>query len=120
MDVSVSDKTQDRGQRYFVLLSVPCVKFRDRSLSLTTPVHPQTISSGKISGCHGGGYEDVAPCSPVEVDRCFRGAIIRTMMIALLMETVCTSKTSVNFYETTRCNIPDGCHLQCHSALNIL
>jgi hypothetical protein len=31
-------------------------------------------------------------------------------MIALMMEAVRTSETSVNFYETTRRNIPEGCH----------
>jgi hypothetical protein len=31
--------------------------------------------------------------------------------IVLMMETVSTSETSVNFYETTRRNIPEGCHL---------
>jgi hypothetical protein len=40
---------------------------------------------------------DIAPCSLVEVD--------------LMMEAVITSETSVNFYETTRRNIPQDCHL---------
>jgi hypothetical protein len=31
--------------------------------------------------------------------------------IVLVMEAVKTSETSVNFYETTRRNIPEGCHL---------
>jgi hypothetical protein len=31
--------------------------------------------------------------------------------IALMMEAVSTSETSVNFHKTTRCNIPEGCHL---------
>jgi hypothetical protein len=30
---------------------------------------------------------------------------------ALMMEAVSTSETSVNLYETTRCNIPGECHL---------
>jgi hypothetical protein len=47
-------------------------------------------------------FWDVAPCSLVEVDRRF----------VLMMETVCTSETSVYFYETTRLNIPESCHLQ--------
>jgi hypothetical protein len=49
-------------------------------------------------------FWDIAPCSLVEVDRRFRGAIT-------LMEAVCTSETSINFYETTRRNILEGCHL---------
>jgi hypothetical protein len=32
-------------------------------------------------------------------------------LITLMMEAVCTSETSVNFYETTRRNIPQDCHL---------
>jgi hypothetical protein len=28
------------------------------------------------------------------------------------VKAVSTSKTSFNFYETRRCNIPEGCHLQ--------
>jgi hypothetical protein len=32
-------------------------------------------------------------------------------MIALMMEVVHTSETPVNFYNTTRRNIPEGCHL---------
>jgi hypothetical protein len=33
------------------------------------------------------------------------------LLIALMMEAVRTSETSVNFYETTRSNIPGDCHL---------
>jgi hypothetical protein len=33
-------------------------------------------------------------------------------LIALMMEAEGTSKTSINFYQTTRRNIPEGCHLQ--------
>jgi hypothetical protein len=32
--------------------------------------------------------------------------------LALMMETVSTSETSVNFYRTTRHNIPEDSHLQ--------
>jgi hypothetical protein len=48
-------------------------------------------------------FWDIEPCSLVEVDRRF---------IALTMEAVNTSETSVNFYETTRRNIPEGYHLR--------
>jgi hypothetical protein len=33
--------------------------------------------------------------------------------IALMLAAVSTSKTSVNFYETTRRKTPDDSHLQC-------
>jgi hypothetical protein len=32
--------------------------------------------------------------------------------MALMMEAAIISETSVNFYETTRRNIPEGCHLR--------
>jgi hypothetical protein len=58
---------------------------------------------------------DIAPSSLVkltDVSEVFTDSIIRTIR-ALIMETVCTSETSVNFYETTRHNIPeDYYHLQ--------
>jgi hypothetical protein len=43
-------------------------------------------------------FWDVAPCSLVEVYRCFRA-------IVLMMEAVNTSETSVYFNQTTRSNI---------------
>jgi hypothetical protein len=53
----------------------------------------------KISGSHGGEYEDVfwvvAPCRA----------------IALMMEAASTSETSVNVYQTTRRNNPEDSHL---------
>jgi hypothetical protein len=57
-------------------------------------------------------FWDIAPCSLVEGDRRFRGASIIRAMSALTIEAVRTSKTSVNLYEITRCNIPEGCHLE--------
>jgi hypothetical protein len=48
----------------------------------------------------------VTPCSLVETDWCFRGAI------ALMMEAVRTSETSVYFSETTLSYIPEGSRLQ--------
>jgi hypothetical protein len=48
-------------------------------------------------------FWDIAPCSLVEVYRCFRGA--------LMMETVSTSETSVNSYQTTRRKNPKYRHL---------
>jgi hypothetical protein len=46
---------------------------------------------------------DIAPCSLVEVDAHFRGALV--------MEAVHTSQTLVYFNETTHCYIPEGSHL---------
>jgi hypothetical protein len=61
----------------------------------------------EMSGSHGYEYEDigfwdVALCSLVEVYR---------RLIALMMEAASTSETSVNFYQTTRRNIPEGSRL---------
>jgi hypothetical protein len=47
----------------------------------------------------------VAPCSLVEVYRRFR-------VIALMMQAVSTSETSVNFYQTTQRYNPEDSHLQ--------
>jgi hypothetical protein len=49
-------------------------------------------------------FWDVAPCSLVELYRHFRGA-------DLMMEAASASETSVNFYQTTRRNIPEDSHL---------
>jgi hypothetical protein len=54
---------------------------------------------GDISGSHGGEYED----------DCLLGCC--AAMIALMMEAASTSETSVNFYQTIRCNIPEDSHL---------
>jgi hypothetical protein len=51
---------------------------------------------------------EIAPCSPVEVDRRFKGAYF--IISAKTME-MRTSETSVYFNETTRRHISDGCHL---------
>jgi hypothetical protein len=53
-------------------------------------------------------FWDVAPCSHVEVDRRY---------IALMMEAVRTSETSVNFNETTRRYIPEDSKLHFGSYL---
>jgi hypothetical protein len=52
---------------------------------------------------------DVAPCSPVEVYQSFRRDCC---LIGLMMEAASTSETSVNFYQNTRCNIPEDNLLQ--------
>jgi hypothetical protein len=38
--------------------------------------------------------------------------MLRVVVIALMMEAISTSKTSVNFYQTTRRNIPENSHLR--------
>jgi hypothetical protein len=56
-------------------------------------------------------FWDIAPCSLVEIDRCFRGEYCfhhRSDMT----EALHTSETSVYFNETTRRYIPESCHLQ--------
>jgi hypothetical protein len=52
----------------------------------------------EILGSHGIEYEDDSLLGYCAV-------------VALLMETINISETSVNFYETTQCNIPECCHL---------
>jgi hypothetical protein len=60
-------------------------------------------------------FWDVAPCSLVEVDDVSEVrtvSIIRARLIALMMEAVRISETSVYFHETSRRYIADSCHLQ--------
>jgi hypothetical protein len=47
-------------------------------------------------------FWDIAPCSLLAVYRRF----VRAVLAA-----ISTYETSVNFYETTRCSIPEDCHL---------
>jgi hypothetical protein len=42
--------------------------------------------------------------------------LARGLLIALMMEASSTSETSVNFYQTTRSNIPEDSHLLCREA----
>jgi hypothetical protein len=51
----------------------------------------------------------VAPCPLVEVYRRFRG--VTASIIALMIEAASASKSSVNFYQTTRRNNPEGSHI---------
>jgi hypothetical protein len=37
---------------------------------------------------------------------------------ALIMDAISTAETSVNFYKTTRCNIPEDSHLHIHFRVN--
>jgi hypothetical protein len=43
----------------------------------------------------------------------------RGLLNVLMMEAVCTSETSVNFYETTWCNIAEDSHLNSRSHENL-
>jgi glycyl-tRNA synthetase alpha subunit len=63
-------------------------------------------------------FWDVTPCSLVEVYRSFIGACCLHHQ-ALMMEAVSTSETSVNFYQTTRGNIPEDSHLHTHRHQNL-
>jgi hypothetical protein len=54
----------------------------------------------------------VAPCSLVEVYRCFRGACcLHHPLIALMMEAANTSETLISFYQTTWRNNREDSHL---------
>jgi hypothetical protein len=62
-------------------------------------------------------FWDIALCCLLESDQHFRGAHClhqgdESHLITLMMEAVGTSETSVNFYQTTRCNIQENSHLQ--------
>jgi hypothetical protein len=67
-----------------------------------------------------GCFLDVSPCSIIEIDRGLRGTY------CLHYETVSTSETTVSFYETSWCNIPQHCpihnrpreHLKSHVTPN--
>jgi hypothetical protein len=59
-------------------------------------------------------FWDLAPCSLAEVS-----IIIRAINIALMMVAVSTSKTSVNFYQTTRRKIPEDSHLHTRILLKL-
>jgi hypothetical protein len=58
---------------------------------------------------------------PAKVLPCLTGSHIskrflaRDQLIALMIEAASTSETSVNFYQTTRCNNPEDSHLQLHN-----
>jgi hypothetical protein len=60
-------------------------------------------------------FWDVAPCGLVEGYRRFVGAYClhhQDDEYSLMMEAVSTSETSVNFYQTTRRNIPEDSRVQ--------
>jgi hypothetical protein len=49
-------------------------------------------------------FWDIVLCSLIEINLCYE-------MLALMMQAVSTSETSVNFYQTTWRNIPEDSHL---------
>jgi hypothetical protein len=59
------------------------------------------------------GFRNMAPCSLVEAHRRFRGVYClhpqRNDQVALMMEAVRTSETSVCLHKTTRRHVPQGC-----------
>jgi hypothetical protein len=62
-------------------------------------------------------FWDVAPCSLVDIDRCFRGAYCLhyqgvSSLTTLMMEAVSSSETLLNIYQTTWCNIPEDSHTE--------
>jgi hypothetical protein len=57
-----------------------------------------------------GAFWDIALCILVKFGRHFRG-LYCFIIVALIMEAVRTFETSVKFYESTRRNIPRGCHI---------
>jgi hypothetical protein len=60
----------------------------------------------------------VVPCEVLEV---FNISTIRTMtLVTLMMETVSAFETSVNFYETTRRNVPEDRHLHLKAKVVLL
>jgi hypothetical protein len=68
-----------------------------------------------------GVFWDVAPCSHAEVDQRFRGAYCLHHQDdeALMMESVRTSETSVNFNMTTRRYIPEDSKLHTRRRENV-
>jgi hypothetical protein len=54
-------------------------------------------------------FWDVVPCSLIEID--LRAEMLSASIIGTMMEAVTTFETSVNFYQTTRHNVPEDSHL---------
>jgi hypothetical protein len=59
----------------------------------------------------------VAPCSLVDVTDI--SELLTDSIMALMMEAVSTSETSVNFYQTTRSNITEDTHLHTRRQENL-
>jgi hypothetical protein len=61
-------------------------------------------------------FWDAAPCSLVETDV---SEALAVSIIRAMMEAVRTSETSVNFYQSTRRNIPEEIHLHTRRRENL-
>jgi hypothetical protein len=73
----------------------------------------------EISGSRGGNYEDdcLQGCCTLQCGRSLpmRQEVLAASIIrAMMMEAVNTFEMSVNFYQTTWCNIPEDSHLDEH------
>jgi hypothetical protein len=70
------------------------------------------------SGSRGDEYEDdslLGCCDVTDVSEVLTASVIRTIIrafVALMMEAVSTSETSVNFYKASRRIIPEDSHLK--------
>jgi hypothetical protein len=64
-------------------------------------------------------FWDIAPCSLVETDRRFRGAYCLHYQNDEMMEAVRTSQKTINFYQTTRRNIPEDSHIHTRRRENL-
>jgi hypothetical protein len=55
-------------------------------------------------------FWDVAPCNLIEVHRLWE--VVAASIIRAMKDAGSISATSVDFYQITRCNIPEDSHLQ--------
>jgi hypothetical protein len=51
-------------------------------------------------------FWDIVPNSLLQVPE-----VLTASITTMMMEAVSTSERSVNFYQTTQCNIPEDCHV---------
>jgi hypothetical protein len=78
-----------------------------------------TVHFGEISGSYSDEFEDGCPlgCYTVYSGRNYVSEVLTAFigddeLIDLIMEVANMSETSVSFYQTTWCNIPEDSHLQ--------
>jgi hypothetical protein len=88
------------------------------SSSSPTPEPAESKTHCSVSAQHLPVFWSIAKCGLEEGDRCFRGAYSLNQG-DLIMEAVCTSETSVCFYESTRQYIQEGCHLHTRHSANL-
>jgi hypothetical protein len=63
-------------------------------------------------------FSDVAPCTWYNITDVSE-VLATSIIIAMVMESASTSETSVNFYRTTRRNIPQDSHLHTRRRENL-